>query len=325
MGGGGGNQGGPPQRLGDPTPLPQGALDATGAFTEQFQRYEAQLILNELVAALEPQHQTRVTGIPLNFAENPAEVNAAAGCSRSTREPFMLMTRGILRLLAATSEAKAIDEGANSQLLNQYMDFIVTRVRNEQEVLQIPAGSVPPAWASNPTKLARQRFLFDSQVAFILGHELAHHYRGHTGCASRGATAQQTDMESITRAASGALPPLNQPLEVESDTWGIINTLDAGARRPAHWNEDGANLSMDFFTRLEGERGRSPILIFVRTHPPALLRRPIIGLWASNWRNGSRPNANTPGQTQGGAQQPANNGGGGGFPLPIPLPIPLPR
>jgi hypothetical protein len=326
-----GNNNGPPPRLGDPAPLPQGAVDAYGGFTEAFQQMEARSVLAELVAALEPAHQQRVAGVPLNFPSNPAEVNAAAGCDRTTRQAFMLITRGILRLMAATSEARAVDEAANSTLLNQYMDVLVQRVRAEQEVIQIPPGSVPPHIAMNPQKLARQRFLFSSQLAFVLGHELAHHYRGHTGCQNtRGTNQSQTDMESILRTASSTVPPFNQPLEAESDTWGIVSTLDAGRRRgPAAWNEDGAMLSMDFFQRLEGERGRSPILIFVRTHPPAILRRPIIQLWASNWRGGSRPSAgnNNGGNNNGGNNSGNNNGGnnnGGGTTLPFPFPIQLP-
>ena len=319
MGGGGGA----PSRVSDPSPLPPGAIDAYGGFTEAFQQMEARSVLTELVAALEPAHQARVAGVPLNFTNDPAEVNAAAGCDRTTRQAFMLATRGILRLMAATSEARAVDEAANSTLLNQYMDVLVQRVRSQQEVIQIPPGSVPPAWAMNPQKLARQRFLFSSQLGFVLGHELAHHYRGHTGCQNtRGTNQQQTDMEQILRTASSTVPPFNQPLEAESDTWGIISTLDAGRRRgPAAWNEDGAMLSMDFFQRLEGERGTSPILIFVRTHPPAIIRRPIIQLWASNWRNGHRPNT---GGTNNGGNNNGGNNNGGGTTLPFPFPIQLP-
>jgi len=316
------NGGSAPHRLGDPAPLPAGALDAQGGFSEAFQQMEARSVLAELVAALEPAHQQRVAGVPLNFTNNPAEVNAAAGCDRTTRQAFMLITRGILRLMAATSEARAVDEAANSTLLNQYMDLVVQRVRGQQEVIQIPPGSVPAVYAMNPQKLARQRFLFSSQLGFVLGHELAHHYRGHTGCQNtRGSNQSQTDMEQILRTASNTVPPFNQPLEAESDTWGIVSTLDAGRRRgPAAWNEDGAMLSMDFFQRLEGERGRSPILIFVRTHPPAILRRPIIQLWASNWRGGNRPS--TGGTNNGGTNNGGNNGGGTTLPFPFPIQLP---
>ena len=55
--------------------------------------------------------------------------------------------------------------------------------------------------ALDPRKLARQKMLFDEQLAFVLGHELAHHYRGHTGCADGAA-----DSNVVTPQDIGAPP-----------------------------------------------------------------------------------------------------------------------
>lgn len=296
-------------------PLPPGAVEQDGSFTLPFLEQEAQYLINTLSANLEPNHRSRVAGIPLNFMNTLTEVNAAAGCTRGGRS-FMVATAAILVLHAATAEARAIDEIAGSRLLQDYSDRTVRLINQEQMVRGLPDGVVPAGLALNPQKLARQRYLYDVQIAFILGHELAHHYRGHTGCANGApANPQQGDLEDLQRAVSNLAPLFNQPLEIESDTWGTVNVLDTGSRRTSgRWTEEGAVMSMDFFERLEGLRGSSPLLLFVRSHPPAAIRRPVIQLWAAQWRNGVRPPAI--GAAQG--------GGSGSSPLPFPLPFPLP-
>ena len=286
---------------------PQGSYDATGTFTQEFLQMETRVVLSELVASLTPEHRVRVQDIPLQYTSNLAEVNAAAGCTRSGRS-LMAVTGGMLALVSAVSEAKAADEIGNTQVLNAYYDQTVQAVRRDQPVQPLAEGLIAPAVALDPRKLARQRFLFDEQIGFILGHELGHHYRGHTGCAGGGnAEGAEAQAEAAVRALSNTAPIFNQPVEIEADAWGVVDLLDAGARRVGgHWTEEGANLSMDFFQRLEGERGLSPVLLFVRTHPPTIIRRPIIQMWADKWRRGERPT--TVGQ--------------GGLPIPIPLPIP---
>lgn len=295
-------------------PLPPGALEPDGSFALPFLEQEAQYLISTMAANLEPAQRARVANIPLNFMNTLTEVNAAAGCTRGGRA-FMVATAAILVLHAATAEARAVDEVAGTHLLADYTDRTVRLINQEQMVRGLPDGVVPPAMALNPQKLARQRYLYDIQIAFILGHELAHHYRGHTGCANgAAANPQQGDLEDLQRAVSTLAPLFNQPLELEADTWGTVDVLDTGSRRTTgRWTEDGAVMSMNFFERLEGLRGSSPLLFFVRSHPPAAIRRPVIQLWASQWRAGVRPPA------VGAAQ-----GGNGSSPLPFPLPFPLP-
>ncbi len=296
------------------TPLPPGAYDASGAFTLPFMEQEAQYLLATVAANLDPTQRARIANIPLNFLPTMTEVNAAAGCTRGGRS-FMVATAAILVLHAATAEARAVDELASTHLLQDYTDRTVRMVRSEQVVRGLDTGVVPAAWALDQRKLARQRFLFDEQIGFILGHELAHHYRGHTGCATGAAPSQQQgEAEDLERAVSNLAPLFNQPLELEADTWGTVSLLDAGARHPTgRWTEEGGVMSMEFFARLEGLSGNSPLLFFVHSHPPAAIRRPVIQLWASQWRNGTRPPLTSPLQ-----------GGNGGLPLPIPLPIQFP-
>jgi hypothetical protein len=305
-------------------PAPQGSYTPNGTFTPEFLQMETRVVLSELLAALSPDHRARVQHIPLEYTQNLAEVNAAAGCTRTGRS-LMAVTGGMLALVSAVSEAKAIDELAGTRLLDAYYEQTLQAVRRNQPVPSLPPGAVPAQLALDPRKLARQRHLFDQQIGFILGHELGHHYRGHTGCAGGGdATGQEALAEEVVRIASNTLPLFNQPVELEADAWGVVNLLDAGARRVGgRWTEEGGLLSMDFFQRLEGERSLSPILLFVRTHPPAVLRRPILQMWADKWRRGERPTT----VGQGGIPLPVpipfgdgQRDGGSGLPLPLPIP-----
>lgn len=288
--------------------VPPGAVDANGSLTPAFQRSEVLAVFSELVAALPESERGRILGIPLRVHEEPREPNAAAGCTRDRRS-YMMITSALLTIIAASSEAKAWDELTGERRVEGYYTAVTNVIRARQPVIGITPGWLAGPMALDPRKLARQRHLFDEQVAFVLGHELAHHYRGHTGCAN-GTPANQADVtaEEVTRVASTVVPPFNQPMETESDQWGVTNTLDAGRnRRGGDWNEEGAMLSLDFFAHLSRF---NPATAFLRTHPHPNLRKPIIQTMANTWRNGGRPTQVIPGMP--------------GTTLPIPIPLPIP-
>lgn len=288
--------------------VPPGAVDQYGALTPAFQRQEVVLVFNELVNALPANEKARIQGIPLRVQEDMREPNAAAGCTRGARS-YMMITSALLTIISAAAEAKAWDELTNERRVEGYYTAVAQVIRREQPVIGITPGWLQGPMALDPRKLARERHLFDEQVAFVLGHELAHHYRGHTGCAN-GTPASQSDVtaEEVARVASNTVPPFNQPMETESDQWGVTNTLDAGRNRAGgDWNEEGALLSLDFFAHLSRF---NPATIFLRTHPPPQLRIPIVQTMASTWRNGGRPTQVLPGMP--------------GTTLPIPIPIQLP-
>lgn len=303
-----------PARTGPPpyntlAPPPPGSVDANGSLTPAFQRQEVVLVFNELVNALPVTERNRILGIPLRVQEDMREPNAAAGCTRGSRS-YMMITAALLTIIAASSEAKAWDELTNERRVEGYYTAVTDVIRRQQPVIGITPGWLSGPMALDPRKLARQRHLFDEQVAFVLGHELAHHYRGHTGCANgTPATQSEVTAEELTRVASNVVPPFNQPMETESDQWGITNALDAGRNRAGGtWNEEGALLSLDFFAHLSRF---NPATVFLRTHPPPLFRIPIIQTMANTWRNGGRPTQalqGVPGTT-----------------LPIPIPIQLPN
>jgi hypothetical protein len=249
-----------------------------------FMRQEPAAVIAELIANLAEQPRARVQGIPLQVIEDPKDVNAFAGCSNAG-SAFMGITSPLVLILARTSEARAYDEIFGTAKYGELATGFANEVRGQKTVSGPPSGFLPLPQALDPRKLARQKFLFDEQVAFVLGHELAHHYRGHTGCAN-GATSGGITPQDVGRLLSNTVPLFNQPSEIEADVQGTFNVLDTGSRRAAgRFTEEGANLVLDFFSRLESLGVETIVLGFLMTHPPPQLRRPIVQNAAQQWRN----------------------------------------
>ena len=300
----------PPYATPAPTAPPPGALalppagswDAGGSMTADFLRSEPSSVLAELVAALPDAARAQVQGIPLKVLEDPKEVNAFAGCSTGASSAFMGITVPLLLIAARGAEARAFDELNGTTRYADLAAGIAADVRAQRPVTGPPPGWLPSPQSLDPRKLARQRFLYDEQLAFVLGHELAHHWRGHTGCTvGPSAAAGPAD---LARALAGAVPLLNQPLESDADMSGTNNVLDAGARRASGaWTEEGAVMVLDFFSRLQTLGVESLLLGFLNSHPLPQLRLPIVQATASQWRAA---------------------GGRSGGSLPFPFPISLP-
>jgi hypothetical protein len=263
--------------------VPAGSFDAQGAMTIQFIRQEPQAVLAELIAALPEASAAKVRGIPLLIDDSdPKDVNAFAACTKSG--PVVAITYPLALVSARTAEARAFDELNGTAKYDQLSQGIADEVKQQKAVAGPPAGFLPLPQALDTRKLARQRMLFDEQIAFILGHELAHHHRGHTGCA--GAQSQQLTPQDIGRVLSDAVPVFNQPNEIDADVQGTYNFLDAGAKRQTDkWTEEGALMSLNFFSRLESLGVETVLLGFLMTHPLPQIRLPIVQNAAAQWRS----------------------------------------
>jgi hypothetical protein len=125
--------------------------------------------------------------------------------------------------------------------------------------------------------------VFEEEVAFVLGHELGHHYLGHLGC-----TSGTNPLGDFARVASDTVPLFNQPNEVAADLAGTHNVLDAGKARAGRggyaWTENGGLLSMKFFAEFGRLSPGDIFLAFERSHPPSELRGPLIQQAALDWR-----------------------------------------
>jgi hypothetical protein len=251
---------------------------------------EVRNVLAELVNALGPHNQSLVRGIPLAF-DPTTEVNAFAGCDE-TGAPFLAATAGMLEAVDAISQTKATDELFGTQTYDAYCNQVLPQlVRSPNARAALPAGIIPANLGPDPRRWSRAHELFDEIIAFTFGHELAHHYLGHTGCAKGQPMGPGPDPTKLGRLLS-VVPIFNQAGEAAADSAGAVNALDAGrARRPQYeWSENGGVLLLDYFARIErAGGGGGPLSLlnpvqFLRTHPNPLARIPLVQTVARTWR-----------------------------------------
>ncbi|HEY4102591.1 MAG TPA: M48 family metalloprotease [Polyangiaceae bacterium] len=243
-------------------------------------RGQAQSLLNELVATLPPPQQARVAGIPLVVDSTIGAVNAFATCT-SSGHAAMAITDGLLDIEAHLSQARATDEIFGTHKLNDYIQLIVQKQQPNQAIVEPPPGFFDPTQQMDGRKVTRQHQLLEEQIGFVLGHELAHHYLGHLPCTSAG----QLPLAELGQALSGAVPLFNQPNEIAADASGTNTLLTMGFRRQGyHLTEGGALITMQFFAGLEQFSASALLFAFENTHPPAVIRAPIIQQTAAAWK-----------------------------------------
>ncbi len=271
-----------------PPPAPQRPL-LPGLASVPAMQQEVRGILADLVAALPAGHQSRVRGIPMTF-DPTTEVNAFAGCEQG--QPFMAATAGMLEAVDAIAQTRATDELFGTRTYDAYCDAVLPQLaKSEHARAGLPAGIVPTNLGPDPRRWSRAREIFQEVIAFTMGHELAHHYLGHTGCANGQPMGNAPSPERLGRLLT-AIPLFNQGAEAAADSAGAVNALDAGrARRPQYqWHENGAVALLDYFARLErAAGGGGPLSLlnpvaFLRTHPNPLARIPLVQTVAHTWR-----------------------------------------
>lgn len=245
-------------------------------------RQRAQSIIQELIAALPSNRGSRVQGIPLVVDDTPGEVNAFAACISG--KSLMAITDGMLEIESQLARAAANDEVFGTRLTDQYIQFIAKNQRPKMPIVRPQAGFFNPTQDIDGRKVKRQHEIFDEQVAFVLGHELAHHYLGHLPCTAQGGGITPGD---VSRVLSSAVPLFNQPNELGSDIAGTENVLAAGKRRQGYkWTEAGGLLTMRFFAGLDQFSPADILFSFERSHPPPQIRTPVIQNAANNFRAG---------------------------------------
>lgn len=257
------------------------------------QAYQAELrsILNELINSLNAQNQALVRGIPLVF-DPTQEVNAYAGCD-DQGQPFLAATQGILDAADAIAQTKATDEMFHTATYDAYTNAVLPNLAKQSNAsAALPAGIIPPQYGSDLRRWSRAHEMADEILAFTFGHELGHHYLGHTGCAKGQGGGGGPDPAQLGRLVL-RVPAFNQFAESAADTAGCYNALDAGlARRNQglyQWNEEGGVFLLDYFGRLERAAGGGGLLSllspnnFLRTHPNPTIRLPTFQAVARAW------------------------------------------
>jgi hypothetical protein len=258
-----------------------------GAAMEQA---ELRAIVAEIITNLPPDLRSRVRGVPIVLDPDPSP-NAYAACDDSGA-PFLAATQGIFDAIDAISQTQATDEIFGTQTYEAYAAAVMPRLVTQNPVpggAALDGGIIPAQYWSDARRFSRAREIFDETVAFTFGHELAHHYLGHTGCANGQAMTAGPSIAQLGQIATQILPGLNQPNEVAADNRGVITTLDSGLARQRNnlyrWTERGAYRLLDFFARMEKQAGIevwNPVG-FLRSHPYPTLRLPLVQVAAQTW------------------------------------------
>jgi len=277
----GGATAAPPAATAAPAPPYAAASDPINNVNLPWMRSRAQQVLTDLVAALDPGPRGRVGNIPLIVDDTVGEVNAFAACTEDGHAA-MAISDGLLEIAARLAQAQAIDELYQSHKADEYIRLVAANQRPGQPIVQPPPGFFDANQNVDPRKLERQHQIYDEELAFVLGHELAHHYLGHLPCTASGSALTASEINAVL---TNTVPAFNQGNEVAADVNGVNSVLNAGKRRTGyHWSEGGALLSMRFFAGLDQFSVIDIVFGFERTHPPPALRQPIIQQAAAAWR-----------------------------------------
>jgi hypothetical protein len=263
----------PPPVIPPPVHDPAVAKDAmhTGDIDELHDH--ATKTLSVMVAALDPETRAKVAHVSLDFEGMSGEVNAYATCAGYGR-PLVTITDGLLDIARRLALAKATDEAYGTERVRDYMEWSSHH-----------HGETPPVdetYSDDRRTRDRALFLFVDELAFIIGHELAHHYLGHLSCGREGG-----DVENVGHIALLAIPLFTQVAELDADSHAVRNTLEAARTHP--WSEAGAILLLQFFR--SQQTLEHWVLAFILSHPLAEIRLPAVITTADVWRatNGRLP------------------------------------
>ncbi|MBN1609674.1 MAG: M48 family metalloprotease [Polyangiaceae bacterium] len=233
-----------------------------------------------LIAALNATYAAKVSAVPLLFDDEVGSVNAFAACTDQGKA-FVVVTDGLLEIAANLAQAKATDDIFGSRKLDEYIRFVAQNQRPKQPIVRPPQGFYVSSQQVDGRKVQRQHQVFDEEVAFVVGHELGHHYLNHLPCTAQGGLGAG----ELARVLSGTIPAFNQPNEVAADMAGTQNVLSAGSRQSGYkWTEQGGLVTMQFFAGLDQLSAETILFGFESSHPPPQLRMPIIQQTASTWR-----------------------------------------
>jgi Peptidase family M48 len=269
-------------------PAPQSARPLLGPLLGPVAwQAEARAVVRELVATLPADYQTRVVNVPVVIDPNPNDVNAYASCD-DKGAPLVTATEGLLDSIDAIAETKATDELFGTSTYEAYASQIAPRLASKGggNALLPPTVIAPQYWV-DARRISRAHEIFDETVAFTFGHELSHHYLGHTGCAMGQAGALPQAMAQLGQFLTSGPASFNQPNEVIADNFGARSTLDAGLARSAKayaWTEQGGLMLLDFFEHLSRASGAGPVLSIFLSHPDPLVRIPLVQAAAASWR-----------------------------------------
>lgn len=258
----------------DPIRDPAAATDPINMTDGRLLFRHSQRVLGELIAALPDDQRARVANLTLTSDNRLGDVNAFATCDEDGA-PMIGISDGMITIAAHLAMGTATDELFETDKAREYLVWL-----GAHGLAPPPVAFYEAAYHTDPRKVARQREVFEEQIAFVLGHELAHHYLGHLACNSAGG------VEELGQVAADNVPAFNQIAELAADTSATKNLLAAGVARTGYtWTEHGALLVIAAFNRHHATTATDVLLAFERTHPLPIVRVPVITLAAEMWHS----------------------------------------
>jgi Zn-dependent protease with chaperone function len=256
---------------------------ALGRNDPTYLRERVLAVVNALIVSLEPALRARVDQIPIVFDPNNTEVNAFATCSRGNKAAIAI-TNGMLTLTTNLAQLKAVDDVYATRWFSEYVMYIAHNQNANEPLLSPPTNWLTTEQKSNRSTLTRQLQLFDEIIAFVFGHELAHHYLNHLPCTS----ILPLDATEVGLLVTDTIPAFNQPNETAADVAGVRNVLSTNPSQLGHaFTEGGAIAQLYFFQALDNARPVD-VFTFERTHPPPTLRVMIVQTAAQGFRAGTQ-------------------------------------
>jgi Zn-dependent protease with chaperone function len=248
-----------------PVPMPdaRAAQDPVHTGEVMALHVAAEHTLHALVGALDADQRAKVAGVTLGFDTAQGEVNAYATCN-GAGQPIIAISDGLLEIARQLAVARAFDDTYGTDRVATYTRWIAKH-----------PGKTFAADLADGRTLQLARVLFVEELAYVIGHELGHHYLGHLGCLEGGGTIEQ-----LGRMAANAVPLFSQAAELAADAAGVANTLEVG--RTTGWTEAGAVLMLQFF-RSE-QSWQEIVFAFEQSHPLSELRLPTVTATADLWR-----------------------------------------
>jgi hypothetical protein len=264
------------------TAAPLAADDPINLADTQYQHTRVTAIVAELISALDSSTRARVDRLPIIFDPNRGDINAFATCTQSGKATIAI-TDGLLVLATYLAQLQAADEVFGTRHFDEYVTYVAKNQPKNSPVLGPNSNWFPVEVRNNPTKVTRQQQLNDEMIAFVMGHELGHHYLNHLPCTS----ILPLDAAELGLVLTSEVPAFNQINETAADIAGTRNVLEAGQRRTGyHLTEGGALLTLRFFRALD-QASPVDVFNFERTHPPPSLREPVVQTAAQGFRASS--------------------------------------
>ena len=253
-----------------PEPVAAGARDPINRRDVAWLHAEAERVMHELIGSLDDNQRSEVEGVTLSHDDFFGIVNAFAGCEGM--QPAIAVTDAMLDILARLAAARAMEERFDVDATDAYMEWAA------HHHAAPPDGREDPAMWNDRKKLALQRDIYDEEVGWVIGHELAHHYLGHLRCARDGGI-----VDDLRHVAQSLVPAFQQVDELAADAAGIDNLLATARRTGRPWRERGARLILEMFARQEHLRIEDLAYAFVMTHPLSSIRLPALRAVVAAW------------------------------------------